>query len=142
MPDDVRIEKTTWAEDESALRAVRKTVFMDEQQVPEELEWDGEDETAVHLLARTSAGEVVGCARILRDGHIGRMAVLRQWRQRGIGRALLRQAIVVVTALGCREAFLDAQTHALPFYEQEGFHAQGDVFMDAGIAHRHMRREL
>lgn len=131
-----------WEEKQQQLRQIRERVFMDEQKVPAELEWDGEDNNAIHLLASDANGDPIACARILRNGHIGRMAVLPSWRRRGVGRALLRRAIDVVASLGCDYAFLDAQLHALPFYRQEGFVEQGEVFMDAGIPHRHMRRKV
>ena len=136
------IKRTTWRKDSAALSHIRESVFMQEQKVPEELEWDGEDEAAIHLLALNSDNTPIGCARILQDGHIGRMAVLKQSRGHGIGRALLRRAVDVVRELGCSEAFLDAQRYAIPFYEREGFTAEGEEFMDAGIPHRHMSRPL
>jgi predicted GNAT family N-acyltransferase len=139
---DFRVERTDWKKCESALREIREAVFMREQQVPAELEWDGEDERAIHLLARDSEGRPIGCARILHDGHIGRMAVVKPWRGRGVGTRLLQMAVEVVAAEGCNEAFLDAQCYAIPFYERQGFHAEGKEFLDAGIPHRHMRRAL
>lgn len=141
MPD-FTIRLTTWQEDEAALRQIRETVFMQEQEVTAELEWDGEDEQAIHLLASDTDATPIGCARILRDGHIGRMAVLKPWRGLGVGQSLLRRAIETVKALGCSEAFLDAQCYAIPFYERLGFIAEGEQFMDAGILHRHMRLPL
>lgn len=136
------ILQVSWNEAEASLRLIRETVFMREQQVPEELEWDGEDEHAIHLLAGDDEGRPVGCVRILRDGHIGRMAVLRPWRGQGVGSALLQGAIEVVRSLGRHQAFLDAQSYAIPFYERAGFSAEGEEFMDAGIPHRHMRLKL
>ena len=136
------VEPVTWAVAESQLRHIRETVFMQEQNVPEDLEWDGKDEAAIHLLALDGENTPIGCARILQDGHIGRMAVMQRWRGRGVGRVLLRRALDIVREQGCSEAFLDAQTHALSFYEREGFVTVGEEFMDAGIPHRHMRCTL
>lgn len=136
------ITQCRWQNAEQALRQIRETVFMQEQQVPEELEWDGEDEAATHLLASDDSGAAIGCARILADGHIGRMAVLEPWRGRGVGTALLRSALEVVHSQGHGLAFLDAQSYAIPFYERLGFEAEGEEFMDAGIPHRHMRCQL
>jgi predicted GNAT family N-acyltransferase len=141
MPD-FTIRRATWQEAEPALRHIRETVFMQEQNVPAELEWDGEDAQALHLLASDQQGHPIGCARILHDGHIGRMAVLKPWRGRGIGHSLLQRAVEVVRTIGCREAFLDAQCYAIPFYERSGFIAEGEEFMDAGIPHRHMHLPL
>lgn len=138
-----RVRQAHWAgADEAALRHIRETVFMQEQQVPEALEWDGEDAAATHLLAESADGNPIGCTRILADGHIGRMAVLKPWRGQGVGSALLQRAVEVVSGLGCREAFLDAQSYAIPFYERHGFHAEGPEFDDAGLPHRHMRCAL
>lgn len=136
------IEQCEWRQCEGALRQIREIVFIREQSVPVDLEWDGEDVNAIHLLAIADSAESIGCVRILSDGHIGRMAVLLPWRGQGIGQALLRLAIAVVRDSGCTEAILDAQTHAISFYEREGFVAEGAEFMDAGIPHRHMRCPL
>lgn len=139
---DFQLEQTRWQDNEAALRLIRETVFMREQNVPEALEWDGLDGDAIHLLARDPQGSPIGCARILHDGHIGRMAVLKPWRGQGVGHRLLQRAVTIVKALGCREAFLDAQSYAIPFYQRLGFIAEGEEFMDAGIPHRHMRLPL
>lgn len=137
-----RIRKASWQQASQALRMIRETVFICEQHVPEELEWDGEDESAIHLLAVDDDDMPVGCARILSNGHIGRMAVLQSSRGLGLGRRLLKRAIEVVHQQGHRVARLDAQTHAIPFYEQQGFHVEGEEFMDAGIPHRRMTLQL
>ena len=142
MSNDFFITKTTWSEEAEALKTIRESVFMQEQNVPAELEWDGEDESAVHLLASDVQGAPIGCARILLDGHIGRMAVLKPWRGQGVGFSLLQRAVEVVKRLGCREAFLYAQSYAIPFYERLGFIAEGEEFMDAGIPHRQMHLTL
>ena len=138
---DFQIRPATWAADEPALSAIRATVFIDEQRVPADLEWDGEDDAATHWLALADA-QPVGCVRLLRNGHIGRMAVLRNYRGRGIGAALLEAVIAHAQSLGLRELYLHAQTHALAFYDKQGFVAEGPEFMDAGIPHRTMRRVL
>ena len=140
---DFQLEQTCWQDNETALRLIRETVFIQEQNVPEDLEWDGEDEGAMHLLASDTDGSPIGCARILHDGHIGRMAVLKRWRGQGVGYSLLQRAVAMVKEIGCNEeAFLDAQTYAIPFYQRLGFIAEGDEFLDAGIPHRHMRLPL
>ena len=132
------VRDAEWARDESALRAVRQAVFVVEQHVPIELEWDGIDAHCRHLLALDDHEQPVGCARLLPDGRIGRMAVLVAWRGRGVGRALLRGMIARARAAGLAEATLHAQVHALGFYAREGFRACGPVFDDAGIPHRPM----
>lgn len=135
----------TWQQAEAELREVRTRVFIEEQQVPESLEWDGEDAQALHLLARNAAGQAIGTARILLHddvAHIGRMAVLPAWRNQGVGRAILRLALETARVRGAQRAKLNAQSYAVPFYARAGFVVQGDEFLDAGIPHRRMTRSL
>jgi predicted GNAT family N-acyltransferase len=120
---------------------IRQRVFIEEQQVPEALEWDDADETAIHLLA-TISGQSVACARVLPDGHIGRMAVLPEWRGQGLGEALLLQAIQVCNQLEVTHAYLSAQTHAIGFYQQAGFEVCSEPYLDANILHVDMQLEL
>ena len=136
------VRSAVWASDEAAIFAVRRSVFVDEQHVDPQLEWDGRDAGCFHVLACDIAGRAVGTGRLLQDGHIGRMAVLRSARGAGVGAALLRALMAAARDRGLREVRLNAQTHALPFYERFGFTAQGDEFDDAGIAHRAMRCSL
>jgi len=131
-----------WSRDEAALSAVRRVVFMEEQGVSAELEWDGLDADARHLLALDGAGNAIGTARLLPDGHIGRMAVLKPWRGHGVGTALLRAALELARAQGWPAVELSAQTHAIAFYARHGFTPYGEEFMDAGIPHRQMRLSL
>lgn len=137
----IEVRPATWAADMAALMAIRRAVFIVEQQVPEALEWEAADHSARHWLAALD-GEVAGTARLLPGGHIGRMAVLAAARGRGLGSALLTAAVAGARADGCLDAFLHAQVHALPFYARHGFVAEGPVFMDAGIPHRTMRLRL
>ncbi len=137
----VEIRVAQWGEDAAALTALRRQVFVVEQGVPEELEWDGLDAGAAHFLA-CADGVVVGCARLLGDGHVGRMAVLSPWRGRGVGSALLREVLSACRARGYGHAFLNAQTAALDFYRRLGFHAVGGEFIDAGIPHFRMERAM
>lgn len=128
--------------DRSACEALRLAVFVEEQHVPEHEEWDGNDEQALHVLARDAAGVAIGTGRLLPDGRIGRMAVAKEWRARGVGAALLRELIRQAHERGHREAVLSSQAHAIPFYERFGFVAEGDEYDDAGIPHRTMRLSL
>ena len=125
--------------------AVRHTVFVEEQNVPVELERDALDATAIHLLA-TVAGQPVGAARIVvkgDTGKIGRVCVLRAQRGTGLGAALIREALTILQDTpGATRAALGAQIDALGFYEKLGFIAYGDVFDDAGIDHRMMERPV
>ena len=139
-PFDVRI--TDWAADAAALRAVRRAVFIVEQGVPEELEWDDSDPRSVHALAVDSHAQAIGCGRLLPDGHIGRMAVLADWRGRGVGTALLLRLVDLAREAGHRRAILNAQVSAMPFYARYGFTATGEAFEEAGILHRIMDRSF
>ena len=139
--DPITVGIVTWSESASELSVIRRQVFIDEQHVPEELEWDGLDPDALHVLAHV-ADQAVACGRLLADGHIGRMAVLKEWRGRGIGRAVLQTLLNAAHAAGNQEVFLHAQTTAIKFYEQAGFTVEGDEFMDAGIPHRTMRSRV
>lgn len=131
-----------WTDAADALRAVRHAVFVVEQQVPESLEWDAADATSLHALAVDAADEPIGCARLLPDGHIGRVAVLAPWRGRGVGAALLRRLVDAARAQGSVRVILNAQVAAMPFYARYGFVARGNVFDEAGIAHCAMERAL
>jgi predicted GNAT family N-acyltransferase len=137
----LRVELGDWASMAPTLEAIRREVFIVEQQVPEEMEWDADDATSVHALALLD-GQPVGCGRLLPDGHIGRMAVRASYRSRGVGRALLQALLAEARRRGMREVVLHAQTHALRFYEVQGFVADGPEFDEAGIPHRRMSQAL
>lgn len=131
-----------WRTSHFALHAVRRTVFIEEQQVPEALEWDDDDEQSRHVIALSVHGEPIGTGRLLPDGHIGRMAVLREWRGKGVGSAILRALLDLARQDGLHTIRLNAQTHALGFYARHGFSVVGDEFMEAGIPHREMQTKL
>ncbi|HEU5282772.1 MAG TPA: GNAT family N-acetyltransferase [Burkholderiales bacterium] len=137
-----RIRRADWERDQARLRALREEVFVREQGVPPELEWDGLDAGCVHVLAESDAGEAIGTGRLLADGHIGRMVVLRGWRRRGVGAAMLDFLLAEARRLGMAEVVLNAQTHALGFYARYGFAPEGAPFLEAGIAHQVMRLAL
>ena len=136
------VTRAAWPRDEAALRAVRTAVFIDEQHVPPALEWDGRDDGCLHVLARDARGAVIGTGRLLSEGRIGRMAVVRGARGQGVGAAILRELLAAARERGLAEVELSAQTHALGFYEQFGFSAVSGEFLDAGIPHRTMRLRL
>ncbi|MET0377746.1 MAG: GNAT family N-acetyltransferase, partial [Spongiibacteraceae bacterium] len=138
---ELNIHPATWSADSVKLAAIRRDVFIEEQHVPADLEWDGEDELAQHWLANVDAHSV-GTVRLLRDGHIGRMAVQKAWRLRGVGAALLQTVIAAARTQNLRELYLHAQNHAIDFYARHGFEVEGPEFMDAGIPHRTMRLVL
>jgi len=132
------VREVKWEQAGEQLRAIRECVFIREQGVPEDMEWDGLDAECIHLLAKTAQGDAIGTVRLLADGHIGRMAVLKEWRGKGVGRALLLRTIELARDMGLRRVVLNAQTTALGFYEKAGFTASGGEFMDAGIPHYRM----
>jgi predicted GNAT family N-acyltransferase len=136
------VELVDWVEAEPAIRAIRETVFIREQAVPAELEWDGLDPICAHMLAWNDRDEAIGTARMQSNGVIGRMAVLKDRRGCGVGRALLQTLLDLAAQQGLSRVTLSAQTHALGFYERAGFHLLGEPFMDAGIPHRKMVKEL
>ena len=119
----------------SELRAIRETVFMKEQNVPKDEEWDGQDEASWHYLAKADHNKTIGCARLMRSGQIGRMAVLKEHRGFGVGELLLNNVVSQAKELQMNLIFLHAQTYAVGFYERAGFRAHGDEFMDANIPH-------
>jgi len=137
--DTVEIKRVSFIRDFAGLCYIREQVFIREQGVPSDLEWDGLDQDAIHLLAVTPTQQAVGTVRILNNGHIGRMAVLNEWRNQGIGHQLLKQILEVARQLGLEQVFLAAQTTAVDFYSRYGFIPEGEVFLDAGIDHQNMR---
>jgi predicted GNAT family N-acyltransferase len=131
-----------WAAMKAAASPIREQVFVHEQHVPQSMEWDEHDAGSCHVLARGPDGAPIGTGRLLPDGQIGRMAVLPEWRGRGVGRALLQRLLEVAGNAGMSCLMLHAQMHALPFYEGFGFSGSGEVFMEAGIPHLMMQRML
>lgn len=137
-PPDFSVHLADWRLDAESLRSVRTRVFVEEQAVPEDLEWDDDDARALHLLAVDAESRPIGTARLLDSGQIGRMAVLPEWRGRGVGSALLKEALRIAAESGFPTLFLNAQTSALPFYARMGFVPVGEQFAEAGIPHRRM----
>jgi predicted GNAT family N-acyltransferase len=127
-----------YASDLPALRTVRDVVFVQEQRVPVEIERDALDPLCSHVLARDAGGMPVGTGRLAPDGKIGRMAVLREWRGRGVGVAMLRALLGRAVDMGLAEVHLHAQVDAEGFYAAEGFLPTGERFEEAGIQHQAM----
>jgi predicted GNAT family N-acyltransferase len=144
IPDDFIIDAADWSNDadRAACCAVREAVFTLEQQVPREDELDAFDPTARHVLARDLQGNPIGTGRLTTQHVIGRMAVDKAWRSRGVGAAMLLRLIDQARALHYPSVELHAQTHAVAFYEKNGFAKYGDEFVECGIQHFHMRLEL
>jgi predicted GNAT family N-acyltransferase len=142
MTAAVAIELLDWDAARAEAMRVREAVFVVEQGVPVEIELDEWDPRCEHALARAPGGAVVATGRLLPDGHIGRMAVLRAWRGRGVGGELLAALIERARIRGMPRVLLNAQTHAAPFYARYGFAPSGDEFIEAGIPHVAMARDL
>jgi len=140
----IRVRIVTDPEQRAQAFAIRRRVFQDEQGVPAELEFDADDDCAVHVLA-DSDGAPVGTGRIVFHAayaKIGRMAVLPEHRRSGVGRALLGTLVRIAAERRCRHLVLHAQAPAVAFYLALGFHVVGNEFMEAGIPHRRMERTL
>jgi predicted GNAT family N-acyltransferase len=131
-----------WREALPLARPVREKVFVEEQKVPLELEWDEWDEASDHAIACDAAGRAIGTARLLPDGRIGRMAVLAEWRRKGVGAALLAAMLERARACSMARAVLHAQTRAAGFYRKFGFSERGGEFLEAGIPHVEMTLDL
>jgi predicted GNAT family N-acyltransferase len=142
MSDSISVRILDWFEARAPAMSVREAVFVVEQGVPPAIELDEWDPRCDHALAVGPGGRVVGTGRLLPDGHIGRMAVLREWRGRGVGGAILDALIARAGTRGMRRLVLNAQTHAVPFYARYGFAVSGHEFMEAGIPHVAMVRDL
>lgn len=137
----LRIELMDWDAARREASRIRTAVFVREQRVPAEMEMDEHDAGSVHALAYDQ-GRAVGTGRLLPDGHIGRMAVLKESRALGVGAAILERLVAEARRRGLREVVLSAQTHALEFYRRHGFVAEGEIYREAGIPHQAMRRLL
>ncbi len=136
------IRVLSWSDALPLARPIRLAVFVQEQGVPVELEWDDWDARAEHAVAFDVHGAPLGTARLLPDGRIGRMAVLKAWRGQGVGGGLLQAMLGQAARRGLKSVTLHAQTHAAAFYRRHGFTARGDEFVEAGIPHLEMWRHL
>lgn len=138
----------TWAELGEGAAQLRRIVFIEEQAIPAELEWDEEDAGAVHAVVRNRLGHAVATGRLLRDPHrpgaarIGRMAVHRVLRGEGWGAQVMKLLEAQARARGDTEVRLHAQRSALDFYTRLGYEVCGETFIEAGIPHVEMRRSL
>ncbi len=133
----IRVEQVDWTDKQAFICPIREAVFIQEQNVPVELEWDGLDVQCTQLLL-FSGNEAIGTARMTVNGKIGRMAVLREHRGAGGGKLLLSKMIQVAKSAQLPQVVLDAQVSAIVFYASFGFEVVSEPFMDAGIVHRKM----
>ncbi|MDP5293306.1 GNAT family N-acetyltransferase [Oceanimonas sp. CHS3-5] len=128
-------------EHQPAIRAVRNAVFIEEQHISPELEFDGLDDDAIHVLLSID-GQWAGTGRMLNDGHIGRIAVRKEFRGLGLGAKVVQALVDEAAQRGLERVYLGAQKYATGFYRKLGFTPYGDEFLDAGIVHISMEKAL
>ena len=131
-----------WAALGAAAMAVRQCVFVEEQGVPADLERDGRDPGCQHVVATDPDGKAIGTGRLLPDGHVGRLAVVKEWRNQGVGAAMFECLLQLARQAGMHRVELHAQTQAAGFYTRYGFNSVGEVFQEAGLPHITMRRNF
>lgn len=142
MSDEFLVEVAGWERLGNPAHQIREAVFVHEQGVPADLEYDDMDGFCRHALIRSRGGEPLATGRLLPDGHIGRVAVMADWRAKGLGRQIMLALMQEAQRLGHRDVALNAQVSAVPFYLGLGFKEYGEVFMEAGIPHQAMKRAL
>ncbi len=136
----IHVRVADWQKDNAEIRRIRETVFIAEQSVPPELEWDADDADAVHFLA-FEGDFPIGTARLLPDGEIGRVSVLKDWRGLKVGDTLMQAVIGEAEKRGLTRQMLSAQVQATAFYERLGFSLVSEEFLEVGIPHVDMVRE-
>ena len=137
----IELSITSWAEAQNLVKSLRYQVFVIEQKVPEDMEWDEFDQIAWHAIV-TADNQTIGTGRLIIDDRvakIGRMAVQSSRRNQGIGKSILKSLIQTAKEKGAQECILHAQTHAITFYAKEDFEPHGPIFDEAGIPHVEMR---
>ena len=137
----IELSITSWAEAQNLVKSLRYQVFVIEQKVPEDMEWDEFDQIAWHAIV-TADNQTIGTGRLIIDDRIakiGRMAVQSSRRNQGIGKSILKSLIQTAKEKGAQECILHAQTHAIAFYAKEDFEPHGPIFDEAGIPHVEMR---
>jgi predicted GNAT family N-acyltransferase len=137
-----RISSSDYAQHQSAIQHVRRRVFIEEQGIDPALEWDEHDATAAFAIALDAQDRVIGTARLLPSGKIGRMAVLPENRHQGVATALLLHLLRIAKQHGHTRVTLAAQQTVMGFYEQQGFTAIGPPHVEAGIPHQNMQRPI
>lgn len=128
------VEQVKWQEREPCLRHIRTVVFIEEQHVPVEMEWDEFDEVCTHVIVEMNGGPIA-TGRLLETGQIGRMAVLEAYRSMGVGSKLLEKIMFIAKSMKMKTVFLNSQVNAVNFYKKFGFKEEGSIFDDAGIPH-------
>ena len=144
MENNLSLEIVKWIDCHKILTLIREKVFIEEQKVTPQLEWDGLDEEAIHFLVFKDK-KPIGCARaFVIENHmqLGRMAVLKEYRREGIGRALIEKAIMTARLNQLSAIYISAQCHAIDFYKKFGFEVKSDIYLDAEIPHRDMKLDF
>ena len=144
MENNLKIEIVKWIDEHESLTMIREKVFIKEQKVTPQLEWDGIDEKAIHFLVYKDE-KAMGCARALViENHmqLGRMAVLKECRGEGIGSNLIEKAVTTAKLNQLSSIYISAQCHAIDFYKKFGFKVTSDIYLDAEIPHRDMKLEF
>lgn len=142
MPDamnDFVIAIVSWSDHQAELTSVRRTVFIEEQNVPESIELDGQDPDCFHVLASNTKGRPVGTARMDSKGKIGRMAVLHNYRRQGIGKKMIQALMDYGRENSITNFHVSSQVTAIEFYEKMGFEPFGEEFIEAAIMHINMK---
>ena len=129
------------SENEQSIRSIRESVFINEQSIAPEIEFDGLDSSAIHAVV-TVDGKRVGTGRILSDGHIGRIAIMRDFRGLGLGSKIVLSLIDEAKLSGYKRVYLGSQKQAIDFYTKLGFTPFGEEFIKAGIVHLSMEKTL
>jgi predicted GNAT family N-acyltransferase len=137
-----RVELMSWEQAQPVAGPLRFAIFVGEQNVPSGIELDDQDANCVHAVAYDVDNKAIGTGRLLPDGHIGRMAVVKEWRRRGIGAEIMAALMAEARKRGHTEVALSAQLQAAEFYRGLGFVAEGKVYRDAGILHQKMVKKL
>ena len=142
MPKDkINIRIANWDTDRECLLRIRRQVFIEEQHVPENMEWDQYDDSSTHFLATLSNNDIA-TARLKTDGQIGRMAVLAEYRNKGIGSKLLQFVLLTALQQKHKNVYLHAQVSAISFYKKHGFTTCGEIFYEADIPHQEMTKKI
>ena len=142
MSHPFTVHLLSWHNGEPLLRTIREQVFIREQGVPAELEWDGLDQSSQHVLALSVNGDAIGCGRISPDGKLGRIAVLPAWRGKRVGSAILEALLDYAHSQDYQLLELNAQIEAVKLYRRFDFSEVGEVFMDANMPHIKMQLHL
>ena len=141
MENNLKVEIVKWIDEDESLTMIRQKVFIEEQNVTSQLEWDGMDEEAIHFLAFKNE-KAIGCARafvIKNHMQLGRMAVLKAYRGESVGTALIEKVITTAKLNQLSAIYISAQCHAIDFYKKFGFEITSDIYLDAEILHRDMK---